>query len=304
MTRWGVHHYYIDSMGHCITPVPYQYDPETARFILEEIKSESIKDFLDVFTSTGHRIGSSESQMFAKNISESWKIFGLPQVEISQVTNKLPKPDEKILSEISIKDQNGQILMNLQIPTENDLVSFTPNAIGNGKLVYGHFGRFEDLTDLKQLHGIEFNNSVIMIKVNYQHNTGSMVRNAQMAGAKAVILFPDPFPYILSNDHEKIGKLPSNVTLNTDVKFVPGDPNSPYLEGDCNMPKIPVLGITYDQAKDLLQNYTNAFGVSHEYWYGLPLNTSVEMNFTAVVRVYRDDITVNLNNVIGTIPGR
>merc|ERR1719468_451352 len=151
---------------------------------------------------------------------------------------------------------------------------------------------------------MELNNSVIMIKVNYQHNTGSMVRNAQMAGAKAVILFPDPFPYILSNDHEKIGKLPSNVTLNTNVKSVPGDPNSPYLEGDCNMPKIPVLGITYDQAKDLLQNYTNAFGVSHEYWYGLPLNTSVEMNFTAVVRVYRDDITVNLNNVIGTIPGR
>ena len=70
-----------------------------------------------------------------------------------------------------------------------------------------------------------------MIKVNNHHHTGSMVRNAQIFGAKAVILFPDPFPYILSNNHEQIGKLPSNVTLKNDVKFVPGDPNSPYLEG-------------------------------------------------------------------------
>ena len=70
-----------------------------------------------------------------------------------------------------------------------------------------------------------------MIKVNNLHHTGSMVRNAQMMGAKAVILFPDPFPYILSNDQEKLGKLPSDVTLSSDVKFVPGDPNSPYLEG-------------------------------------------------------------------------
>ena len=70
-----------------------------------------------------------------------------------------------------------------------------------------------------------------MIKVNNLYHTGSMVRNAQMMSAKAVILFPDPFPYILSNDHERIGKLPSNVTLSSDVKFVPGDPNSPYLEG-------------------------------------------------------------------------
>ncbi len=53
MTRWGVHHYYVDSIGHCITPVPYHYDPETARLILEEIDSESIKNFLHDFTSAG-----------------------------------------------------------------------------------------------------------------------------------------------------------------------------------------------------------------------------------------------------------
>lgn len=70
------------------------------------------------------------------------------------------------------------------------------------------------------------------------------------------------------------------------------------------MPEIPVLGISYDQAKEILQFYTNSFGVSHDFWYGLPLNTSSELNFTAQVRVYREESTVTLNNIIGTIPGK
>lgn len=303
MTRWGVHHYYIDSMGHCITPVPYQYDPETAKFILEEVNYDSIKDFLHEFTSQSHQIGSQESYAFAQNMSNLWRDFGFPKVEISQVMNKIPRPNAKLRSGISIMDQNGQAVYNLEVSLEQDLISFTPGAIEHGRLVYGHYGRFEDLTTLQETYGLQFNNSVVMIKVNQMYHTGSMVRNAQLMGVKAVVLFPDPFPYILSKDQGQLGKLPSNVTVNTDVKFVPGDPNSPYLEG-LTMPDIPVLGLSYDQAKEVLQYYTNSFGVSYDFWYGLPLNTSAELNFTAEVRVYRDDETVQLNNVIGTLPGR
>jgi len=306
MTRWGVHHYYIDSIGHCVTPVAYHYDPETARLILEEFNSDSVKSFLEDYTSySSHQIGSQESHLFAQNISDLWRDFGIPKVEISQVKNKIPQPDVKMPSKITILDPaDGKAVFDLDIPHEKDLVSFTPPGTAAGQLVYGHFGRFEDLTTLQRLHGLEFNNSVVMIKVNNHYHTGSMVRNAQMLGARAVILFPDPFPYILSKDHEQIGKLPSNITLNTDVKFVPGDPNSPYLEGESTMPRIPVVGISYDEAKDILLKYTNAYQVSHKFWYGMPLNTTAKLNFTAQVEVYRDEKSVTLNNVIGTIPGR
>ena len=70
------------------------------------------------------------------------------------------------------------------------------------------------------------------------------------------------------------------------------------------MPRIPVVGISYEEAKDILQKYTNAYQVSHKFWYGLPLNTTAQLNFTAQVEVYRDEKSVTLNNVIGTIPGR
>ena len=70
MTRWGVHHYYIDSRGHCVTPVPYQYDHETAILIMEAIGQENIQKFFHEFTSVqSHLIGSIESENYANNIS-------------------------------------------------------------------------------------------------------------------------------------------------------------------------------------------------------------------------------------------
>ena len=75
-------------------------------------------------------------------------------------------------------------------------------------------------------------------------------------------------------------------------------------KGESTMPRIPVVGISYDEAEDVLQKYTNAYQVSHKFWYGLPLNTTSQLNFTAQVEVYRDEKTVTLNNIIGTIPGR
>ena len=70
MTRWGVHHYFIDSRGHCVTPVPYQYDHETAIYIMEAIGQENIQKFFHEFTSVqSHLIGSIESENYANNIS-------------------------------------------------------------------------------------------------------------------------------------------------------------------------------------------------------------------------------------------
>ena len=217
---------------------------------------------------------------------------------------RVPRPNSKMPSGITISDANGKILSNLKMSYDEDLVIYSPNAISEGRLVYGNFGRYQDFTNLNRHYGIDFNNSVVIIKVNQKFNTGSMVRNAQMMGAKAVILFPDPFPYILSGDQDNVGKLPSNVSLNTNVKFVPGDPKSPYFDENWTVPKIPVIGINYDQAKELLLNFTNAKGIDPSYVHGLPLNTTVERNFTAKVEVYREHEEVTLNNVIGTIRGR
>lgn len=63
----------IDSRGHCVTPVPYQYDHETANYIMEAIGQENIQKFFHEFTSVqSHLIGSIESENYANNISGNY----------------------------------------------------------------------------------------------------------------------------------------------------------------------------------------------------------------------------------------
>ena len=112
-----------------------------------------------------------------------------------------------------------------------------------GKLVYGHFGRYGDLHDLQTRYGLNFSDAVVMLKTDPNlYHPGSMVRNLQLFGARAAILFPDPLSYILTEDG-KLLYLPENVSLSHSVKFVPGDPLSPYVAsyGNKTLPSIPVV---------------------------------------------------------------
>ncbi len=119
-----------------------------------------------------------------------------------------------------------------------------------------------------------------------------------------MILFPDPISYIITRNNS-MATLPNNASISKSVKFVPGDPQSPYAtEGDLTKPKIPVVSINYDEASDILNKFVNAKAVTRDFWYSLPLNTSVELNFKAKVEVHREEKAKTLRNVIGTITGR
>ncbi len=69
-------------------------------------------------------------------------------------------------------------------------------------------------------------------------------------------------------------------------------------------PRIPVVSISYENARPLLVNYLHAHNLSKEFWYGMPFNTTVERNYTASVEVNSELEKVGLKNVLGVIPGR
>ncbi len=50
-----------------------------------------------------------------------------------------------------------------------------------------------------------FSESVIMMRFSPLIDVGSSIRNAKIFGAKAVILFPDPFFYKITNNKGKTG---------------------------------------------------------------------------------------------------
>ena len=68
-----------------------------------------------------------------------------------------------------------------------------------------------------------------------------------------------------------------------------------------------MISISYETARVLLANFTDARDVDRPYWFGLPLNTSSNAtvgDYRATVDVHRSsDKTVTLHNIHATIQG-
>jgi hypothetical protein len=70
-----------------------------------------------------------------------------------------------------------------------------------GPLVYGHYGRLSDLNHFKNNCGLNFTGAVVILKTRSSlYHVGSMVRNVELFGATAVVLFPDPNSYIITEN--------------------------------------------------------------------------------------------------------
>ena len=83
---------------------------------------------------------------------------------------------------------------------------YSADGAGTGNFVYGHYGRLSDLHNFKVKHGINFTGSVIVLRTRSSlYHVGSMVRNAELFGASAVVLFPDPIAYIITEKGD-VGK--------------------------------------------------------------------------------------------------
>ena len=101
-------------------------------------------------------------------------------------------------------------------------VTYSANAKGIGPLVYGHYGRLEDLNHFAVNCGLNFNGSVVLLKTRSTlYHVGSMVRNVELYGAAAVVLFPDPNSYIISQDGVT-GKYMLIIDLNIDKRYMNG----------------------------------------------------------------------------------
>ena len=88
VVRWSVHKFYIDPMGHCVTPVPYAYSPRMAYEAMHSVEMKNVMDFLKNFTAAESRaVGSDESRDFAHSIAAQWRGFGLSQVELVSWTS-------------------------------------------------------------------------------------------------------------------------------------------------------------------------------------------------------------------------
>ncbi|XP_066467135.1 glutamate carboxypeptidase 2-like, partial [Tiliqua scincoides] len=168
-----------------------------------ELNAENIKQFLRNFTRRPHLAGTPENLCLAEQIRAQWEEFGLDSVQLAPYEVLLSYPNETNPNYISIVDEQGQEIFNTSLFEEpppgykdiGDIVppynSFSAQGTPEGDLVYVNYGSIEDFHRLERDMGINCSGKIVIARYGKIFR-GNKVKNAELAGAKGVILYSDP----------------------------------------------------------------------------------------------------------------
>uniref|UniRef100_A0A5G2QD61 Transferrin receptor 2 n=1 Tax=Sus scrofa TaxID=9823 RepID=A0A5G2QD61_PIG len=165
-----------------------------------------------------------------------------------------------------------------QLPLEDPDVYCPYSATGNatGELVYAHYGRPEDLQDLRA-RGVEPAGRLLLVRLGLI-SFAQKVASAQDFGAQGVLIYPDPADF--SQDPHKLS-LSSHRAVYGHVHLGTGDPYTPGFPSfnqtqfppvqSSGLPSIPAQPISADIASLLLKKFEGP--VAPKEWQGyLPVS--------------------------------
>ncbi|XP_077998419.1 putative N-acetylated-alpha-linked acidic dipeptidase [Glandiceps talaboti] len=262
----------------CSTLMATDYEVKYNTAFLKEVKPQSLESFLQYFSNSSHPTGSVGDADRIKYISHAWENNGfIVKKRTYQVL--LSNPNSEAENKISVFDENRAEVISITPRDTKDPHILQPfiaysscrqdseECIVEGKPVFVNYGTKKDFSDLLQRIPDAPKDNIVIMRYGQIHKA-NMVKNAEEAGAKAVILFPE------SRDYAKEGTLPVNVFPNTwwlppngtergTVYLDNGDPLTPGLpsidgsyylrdKGDAHLPTIPVQVISYEDAHKLL----------------------------------------------------
>ncbi|XP_061313905.1 putative N-acetylated-alpha-linked acidic dipeptidase [Pezoporus flaviventris] len=303
---------------------------------MAEMKAENIKQFLYNFTQVPHLAGTKENFHLAQQIQAEWKEFGLDSVQLIHYDVLLSYPDDTKPNYISIIDEHGNEIFNTSLsePTPpgyeavRDVVppysAFSAQGMPEGELVYVNYGRTEDFFKLQREMGINCTGKIVIARYGKIFR-GNKVKNAELAGAKGVILYSDPADYCApgTDPYPNGWNLPGGGAQRGNIlnlngagdPLTPGYPAKEYTyrldkASGVGLPKIPVHPIGYDDAETLLRNM-GGYAPPHSSWKGnLNVSYNVGPGFTAnystrkvKMHIHSNNEVRRIYNVIGIIRG-
>ncbi|KAM3593197.1 uncharacterized protein V6R79_007719 [Siganus canaliculatus] len=172
-----------------------------------------------------------------------------------------------------------------------------------GKLVYGNYGRQDDL-DVLQKKNVELRGSVLLLRAG-KISFAEQVDNAATKGASAVLIYPDV------NDYKYIADTPlyGHVHLGSGDPYTPGFPSFNHTQfpptQSSGLPKIPAQTITAQTATVLLQNIGGPLpDASSGFKGGFP-SVTYSLGGSENITVEVNNVLVNkeIHNVFGVIKG-
>uniref|UniRef100_A0A8C6NSQ3 Transferrin receptor n=1 Tax=Nothobranchius furzeri TaxID=105023 RepID=A0A8C6NSQ3_NOTFU len=234
--------------------------------------------------------GSEEDARLGNRIFDTFKTLEMePWTDIHYV--QLQKPDS---------NRPNTIQFGSDAFKPEGYLAYSGTGRAQGRLVYGNYGRQEDLTVVQQ--SVDLEGSVLLLRAG-KISFAQQVDNAAKKGAIAVLIYPDPQDYKLVATTELYG----HVHLGSGDPYTPGFPSFNHTQfaptKSSGLPKIPAQTITPNTASALLQKIggpdagRNFKGQLESVFYKLGgiKNITVEVNNMLVNK--------EIHNVFGVIKG-
>ncbi|XP_053716932.1 transferrin receptor 1b [Synchiropus splendidus] len=256
-------------------------------------------------------------KLSAKNFAKTLNEYDVPDRSAgSDDDNRLAQRIFEEFNRLQMKPWTDRHYVQLQAPDRNrpNLVTFDGTVYKpegyfaysktgqvQGKLVYGSYGRPQDL-DLLTKSNVELKDTVLLLRAG-SITFAEQVKNAEARGVAAVLIFPDPKDYDYRVDTELFG----HVHLGSGDPYTPGFPsfnNTQFPPTESSgLPKIPVQSVTGKIAKTLLQKIGGPASVPD--FRGGITDVTYSLGGTKNITVEVNNVLVNreLYNVFGVIKG-
>ncbi len=236
------------------------------------LKPENAERLLKELTSRPHRAGTEGARITAQYIMEQLKSYGL-SAEIQTYQAYLTAPVSTSVEMLAPKQES---IPTTEDPIEGDPFTdfvkdhpgwngYSPSGEATGEVVYAHHGSENDLEQIRKM-GIDFKGKILLMRY-FGTGEGTKVRNAERAGAAGVLLYSDPKEdgYRYGDVYPKGNWRPPGAIMRRSIipLWYDGDPLSPgwaSVKGakrlrpeNLELPKIPVLPISYRSAQKILE---------------------------------------------------
>ena len=287
-------------------------------------ESNKIREFMTRMASDPHHAGSPASKAIAEYALAKFKEFGL-DAKIESFDVLLPYPVKRSLEMVGpvhfvaklrepiVKDDPDSSDAN-QIPSYN---AYSANGDLTAQVVYANYGLPEDYAYLK-LKGVDVKGKIVLVRYGRGFR-GVKPKVAAENGAVACVIYSDPKDdgYFQGDTYPKGPFRPSSGVQRgsvMDLPVYPGDPLTPgkpsipgvprlKIEEARNLPKIPVMPISWEDARPILEQIDGE--VAPVEWRGaIPVTYHVGAGPATVhLKIQADNAIRPIYDVVARIKG-
>uniref|UniRef100_A0A1A7WVT0 Transferrin receptor (p90, CD71) n=1 Tax=Iconisemion striatum TaxID=60296 RepID=A0A1A7WVT0_9TELE len=263
---------------------------DVTHLLTGKLTSQAFENTLKVFDRPRRSAGSEEDASLGNGIFDAFKKLEMePWTDIHYV--QLQKPDS---------NRSNVIEFDSEVFKPEGYLAYSGTGRVQGRLVYGNYGRQEDLTLVQQ--SVDLKGSVLLLRAG-KISFAQQVDNAAKKGAIAVLIYADPQDY----NHVTTTELYGHVHLGSGDPYTPGFPSFNHTQfaptKSSGLPKIPAQTITANIAAALLQKIGGPDAGSN--FKGQLQSVSYKLGGVKNITVEVNNMLVNkeIHNVFGVIKG-